>query len=78
MSEYKISNNVEREVFLFHDVCIEDYPGNKHTNYCKMLNIFKENRDKVFFVHMDNKEELNKIAKDNGFGNIDNFYKGDK
>ena len=62
-------------VYLFHDVYYEDFAGCPHTNFNKIKSIIKENRDRVFFVHMDNKEKLDKIADVSGFGNIDLFYK---
>lgn len=72
-TNYELGYNEKREIFLFHDTCLLDCAGNAHTNYYKLINIFEENRDKIFFVHMDNKDKLDEIAKENEFGNINNF-----
>jgi len=62
-------------VYLFHDVYFEDFAGCPHTNFNKIKSVITKNKDRVFFVHLDNKEELDKIAKESGFGDINLFYK---
>lgn len=71
---YKSRGDVET-VYLFHDTCFAEYPGNKHTNYTKLLNIFKDYRHLIYPVHLDNEDKLNNIMLNNGFGDINCFYK---
>lgn len=59
-----------KDVYLFHDCCLANYPGNVHTYYKLLLDLVPEDiRSHVFPVHIDDERVLN-IMVDAGFGDV--------
>lgn len=57
-------------VYLFHDCCLANYPGNVHTYYKLLLDLVPEElRPNVFPVHIDDEKVLD-IMVEAGFGDV--------